>query len=143
MTEPVETTTHPGEVLLEEYARPLGLSPGDVAARTDLTVAEVKLLLAGELSVSPEIADKLARGLGTSSAFWLNLQASYDRGLPVVELASLPEAVVAKVEEFARGTNIPPAEMLGHIRHFFPKTYRRLLAGEASELLRGGGIKFK
>jgi antitoxin HigA-1 len=78
-------STHPGEMLLEEFLKPSGLSVADFVRPIGVAVSEVEELIAGRRSVTPELAVLFAETLGTSAEFWINLQALYDRtaaGLP-------------------------------------------------------------
>lgn len=80
--------THPGEVLREEFMKPLGLSANalSIALRVPATRIGDILRLEKPRAVSADTAIRLARYFGTSAEFWLNLQAAYD--LSVAELAS-------------------------------------------------------
>ena len=69
---------HPGEILLEEFIKPYGLTPSSLAARLGLAANRMKTIVNGERSISPETAILLAEVFGTSREFWLNLQAHYD-----------------------------------------------------------------
>jgi antitoxin HigA-1 len=69
---------HPGETLLEDFMKPLGLTANRVA--TDLRVPATRIgeILHGRRSISAETALRLGRYFGTSPQFWMNLQALYD-----------------------------------------------------------------
>jgi addiction module HigA family antidote len=70
--------THPGEILLEEFLRPLGQTQVALAAHIGVPVQRVNELVRGKRGVTPETAWLLSQALGTSPEFWLNLQAAYD-----------------------------------------------------------------
>jgi addiction module HigA family antidote len=70
--------THPGEVLLEEFLVPLGLSQAEAARRMRLSTNRLNELVRGKRGVTPETALRLGRLLGTSPQFWLNLQMTFD-----------------------------------------------------------------
>jgi addiction module HigA family antidote len=70
--------THPGEVLLEEFLVPLGLSQAEAARRMRLSINRRNELVRGKRGVTPETALRLGRLLGTSPQFWLNLQMMFD-----------------------------------------------------------------
>jgi antitoxin HigA-1 len=70
--------THPGEMLLEEFIRPHGLTPIRTAARLGVPRTRIERLVAGETRVSADTALRLERLFGTSAEFWLGLQAKYD-----------------------------------------------------------------
>ncbi len=69
---------HPGEVLLEEFLGPLGLSAHALAQALRVPAPRVNDIVREHRSVSPDTALRLARHFGTTPQFWLNLQASYD-----------------------------------------------------------------
>lgn len=69
---------HPGETLLEDFMRPLGLSAYAVAKAIGATPIGVSQIVRGQRSISPEMALRLGRYTGTSAEFWLNLQAGFD-----------------------------------------------------------------
>jgi addiction module HigA family antidote len=74
----VGVAIHPGEILLEDYLRPLGLSQAALARHLGFSVARVNELIKGKRGVSAETAWLLGEAFATSPQFWLNLQASYD-----------------------------------------------------------------
>ena len=69
---------HPGEILLEEFLKPLELTQVAFARHLDIPVQRVNELIRGKRGVTPETAWLLSQALGTSPEFWLNLQASYE-----------------------------------------------------------------
>ena len=69
---------HPGEILLEEFLRPLGLSQASLARHLGISVVRVNELVNGKRGVTAETAWLLAEAFGTSPQFWINLQANYD-----------------------------------------------------------------
>lgn len=69
---------HPGEILLEEFLEPMGLSQASFAAKTKWTKAKLNELIKGKRGVTADTALDLARILGTSAKLWMNLQATYD-----------------------------------------------------------------
>lgn len=70
--------THPGEVLLEEFLRPLGVTQVAFASHLGVPVQRVNELVKGKRGVTPETAWLLSQSLGTTPEFWLNLQCSFD-----------------------------------------------------------------
>ena len=68
----------PGEVLREEFLRPLNLSAGALARRLHVPRTRIERLAAEETSVTPDTALRLGKALNTTPEFWMNLQASYD-----------------------------------------------------------------
>ncbi len=75
---PNRVTTHPGEVLNEEFLVPLGMSVNALAMALRVTATRIGAIVKGERSVTADTALRLARFFGTSPEFWMNLQAMYD-----------------------------------------------------------------
>ena len=75
---PNRVTTHPGEVLAEEFLYPLGLSVNALAMALRVPATRIGAIVKGERSVSADTALRLARFFGTSPEFWVNLQAMHD-----------------------------------------------------------------
>ena len=69
---------HPGEVLLEEFLRPFALSQNKIANAIGVPPRRINEVVLGKRAITADTALRLARFFGTSAAFWLNLQASYD-----------------------------------------------------------------
>ena len=69
--------THPGEVLQEEFMRPLGLSARRLAAEIDVPPNRITAILREERDVTADTAIRLALRFGTSPQFWLNLQSAH------------------------------------------------------------------
>ena len=70
--------THPGEVLLEDFIKPLGLSQYRVARDIGVPALRISQIVRGRRSITADTALQLARYFGTSAAVWLRLQARYD-----------------------------------------------------------------
>src|SRR3977135_2890738 len=69
---------HPGEILLEEFLSPLGVSQYRLAKETSVPPRRINEIVRGSRSISADTALRLARYFGTSERFWLNLQTRYD-----------------------------------------------------------------
>jgi len=69
---------HPGEVLLEEFLEPMALSQYRLAKDIHVPPRRINEIVHGTRGVSADTALRLARYLGTSERFWLNLQAQFD-----------------------------------------------------------------
>ena len=69
---------HPGEILLEEFLKPMGLSQYRLAKDTSVPARRINEIVHGKRSISPDTALRLSRYFGLSERFWLNLQARYD-----------------------------------------------------------------
>ena len=68
----------PGEILLEEFLRPLGISQNQLAREIDVPVSRVAAIIKGSRAITADTALRLGRYLGTSAEMWLNLQSQYD-----------------------------------------------------------------
>ena len=69
---------HPGEILLEEFMKPLGLSMNRLALALRVPVTRVAEIVHERRAITPETAIRLGRYFGTSPEFWMNLQSRYD-----------------------------------------------------------------
>lgn len=69
---------HPGEILLEDFLKPLGLSQYRLAKGLSVPPRRINEIVHGKRSVTADTALRLARFFGTSDRFWLNLQVAYD-----------------------------------------------------------------
>jgi antitoxin HigA-1 len=69
---------HPGEVLLEEFLEPAGLSQYRLAKDISVPPRRINEIVHGKRSVTADTALRLARYFGTTPRFWLNLQSQYD-----------------------------------------------------------------
>ena len=69
---------HPGEVLLEEFLAPMGVSQNALARAAGVPPRRINEIVLGKRSVTADTALRLARALGTSERFWLGLQAAHD-----------------------------------------------------------------
>ena len=78
-------TTHPGEVLEEEFLKPLAISKRRLALDTHMPATRIGEIARGRRSITPDTALRLSRYFGTSPEFWLNLQQQYDLSIVRVE----------------------------------------------------------
>ncbi len=85
---------HPGEVLQEDFLKPLGLSAYAAAKAMHVPRTRIERLVRGETAVSPETALRLERAFGSSARFWMNLQTRYDLEVATdsspADLSSIP-----------------------------------------------------
>jgi addiction module HigA family antidote len=72
------TPIHPGEILLEEFLKPLDMTMNRLAVELHVPPNRITQIVAGVRGITGETALRLARYFGTSPEFWLNLQARYD-----------------------------------------------------------------
>lgn len=71
-------TTHPGEVLQEEFLRPLGLSARALALAIDVPANRISDIIRQRRGITADTAIRLGRYFKTTPAFWLNLQTAHD-----------------------------------------------------------------
>ena len=77
--------THPGEVLAEEFLKPLGLSARALAKAIEVPQNRISDIVRGRRGVSADTAIRLGRFLGTDPRFWLNLQTAHDLSVAEAE----------------------------------------------------------
>jgi addiction module HigA family antidote len=77
---------HPGEVLLEEFLSPLGLSQNKLALSVGVSPRRINEIVLGKRRVTAETALRLARYFDTTPQFWLGLQANFDLDVAADEL---------------------------------------------------------
>jgi len=70
--------THPGEILLEEFLKPLGISQLELARRLGVPVQRINTVVNGKRGVTAETAILLAKEFKTTPEFWMNLQNAVD-----------------------------------------------------------------
>ena len=69
---------HPGEILREEFLKPLNLSAGALAKRLSVPRTRIERIVKERIGISADSALRLSKALGTTPLFWLNLQKNYD-----------------------------------------------------------------
>jgi addiction module HigA family antidote len=89
---------HPGEILLEDFLKPLDVSQSRLARDIDVPVSPVAGIVKGERAITADTALRLARFFGTSAEMWLGLQSDYD--LRMARRAAGPE-IQARVRPLA------------------------------------------
>ena len=70
--------THPGEMLLEEFLKPMSVTQRDFAKHMGIPLQRLNELVLGKRGMSPDTAWLLSMALGTGPEIWIDLQASYD-----------------------------------------------------------------
>ncbi len=85
---------HPGEVLLEEFLEPIGISQYRLANDISVSPRRINEIVHGKRAVTADTALRLSRYFGTSDKFWLNLQTAYDLDVERDRLGDRLEAVV-------------------------------------------------
>jgi antitoxin HigA-1 len=86
---------HPGEVLREEFLKPLDMSPGALAKAMDVPRTRVERIANEQTDVTATSALLLGKALGTSAEFWLNLQNAYDLQVARKEIGKKIERIAA------------------------------------------------
>lgn len=89
---------HPGEILLEEFLKPLGMSMNKLAEKLQVPANRITQIVEGRRSITGETALRLARYFGTSPEFWLGMQKDY-------ELQVASDEFEAEVERQVRPRN--------------------------------------
>jgi antitoxin HigA-1 len=94
---------HPGEILLEDFMKPLGLTQYRLARDLRVTPIRISQIVNGNRSISIDTALRLARYFGTSAAVWLRLQVHYDLEVAEQELGKrINREVKARSQRSAR-----------------------------------------
>jgi len=88
---------HPGEILLEEYLKPLGISQNKLGRDLNVPPQKINDIVRGQRAITVDTALRLARYFHTSPQFWLNLQSHYD--LEIAQETRLAERVIKEVRE--------------------------------------------
>jgi addiction module HigA family antidote len=94
---------HPGEILLEEFLRPLGISQYRLAKDIGVHPRRVNEIVHGNRAITADTALRLSRYFGLSERFWLNLQARYDLE---IEKDRLAERLEREVKVLAMSTAV-------------------------------------
>ena len=95
---------HPGEILLEEFLKPMGLSQNRLALDIGVHPRRINEIVLRKRSISADTALRLARYFGTSPQFWLGLQRDYDLDLAADALGERLKREV-KVSDMARNAH--------------------------------------
>jgi addiction module HigA family antidote len=96
---------HPGEILSEEFMRPLEVTQYRLAKETKVPPRRINEIVQGHRAITADTALRLAKFFGTSEMFWLNLQARYDLDIQRAKLGSR----LASVRSFAQLRQTAPA----------------------------------
>jgi addiction module HigA family antidote len=89
-------TAHPGEVLAEEFLKPLGLSATALAQALRVPPNRITSIVGGQRAVTGDTALRLARYFGTSAEMWINLQAMHDLSSANIEAGAVIERDVKR-----------------------------------------------
>ena len=88
---------HPGEILLEEFLEPMGISQYRLAKDVSVPARRINEIVQGKRAITPDTALRLSRYFGLSERFWLNLQTRYDLEVEKDRLADRLELEVPMV----------------------------------------------
>ena len=72
------TPTHPGEMLLEEFLKPMGITQSELAEKICVPFQRINELVNGKRGITPATALRLAKYFGMSAGFWMSLQLRWD-----------------------------------------------------------------
>ncbi|MGH3586932.1 MAG: HigA family addiction module antitoxin [Pseudonocardia sp.] len=78
MTEKAHEPISPGEILLEDFLRPLGISQYRLAQTIGVSPRRINEIVHGKRRITPDTGLRMSRALGLSDRYWLNIQADYD-----------------------------------------------------------------
>jgi len=78
MTKKLVVPIHPGEILMEEFLKPMEISQYRVAKDINVPARRINEIVQGKRSITPDTALRLSKYFGLSERFWINLQARYD-----------------------------------------------------------------
>lgn len=90
---------HPGEVLWEDFMKPLGLSQYRVAKDIGVSAIRINQIIHGKRAITADTAMRLGRYFGTSASVWLRLQARYDLEVAEAELGERIKQEVKVLEQ--------------------------------------------
>ena len=103
MTEERLAPIHPGEILLEEFLKPMGISQYRLAKDISVPARRINEIVHGKRAISPNTALRLSRYFGLSERFWVNLQARYDLE---VEKDRLKDRLEREVQVYASSSAV-------------------------------------
>ena len=96
----------PGEMLLEEFLKPLGLQQAEAARRLGISANRLNEVILGKRRVTPDTALRLSRFLSTSAQFWMRLQADWDVYQATFRLRSAGEHIPKENDQRSDGKKI-------------------------------------
>ncbi|CAN5218625.1 HigA family addiction module antitoxin [soil metagenome] len=76
---------HPGEILLEEFLNPMGITQYRLAQSISVPARRINEIVHGKRAITPDTALRLSRAFSTSDRFWMNLQSRYDLDVAIAE----------------------------------------------------------
>jgi len=96
-TEKLLPPIHPGEILMEEFLEPMGISQYRLAKDISVPPRRINEIVHGKRSITPDTALRLSRHFGLSERFWINMQARYDLE---IEKDRLQDRLVTEVQVY-------------------------------------------
>ncbi len=93
---------HPGEILMEEYLEPMGISQYRLAKEMSVPPRRINEIVHGKRAITPDTALRLSRFFGTTELFWVNLQTRYDMEIEKDKLAGRLEREVSVYADSGR-----------------------------------------
>jgi len=99
---PPRWRVHPGEVLREEFLKPLGISAYELAKRLHVPAPRVNDIVLERRGISADTAVRLSRFFGTTEQFWLNLQTAYEVSRVMEEHAAEIERIQPRAASASR-----------------------------------------
>lgn len=111
---------HPGEVLLEDFMKPLGLSQYRVAKDIGVSPLRISQIVRGMRSVTPNTALRLARYFGTTPGIWMRLQVQYDLEISRAKHGETIDRVVKVLELQRPFPSAPPVPKPREAECHFP-----------------------
>jgi addiction module HigA family antidote len=90
---------HPGEILLEDFMKPMGITARQLAADIDVSPSRISELVHGSRPVTADTALRLGLFFGMEPRFWLNLQSEYDMRMA---MRNLTDKIAPRIRVFQR-----------------------------------------
>ena len=101
---------HPGEILMEEFLTPMGLSQNKIALDMRVPARRINEIILGKRRITPDTALRLAKYFNMSPQFWLGLQMDYDLDMAEDELA---DRINEEVREYKKAVWVLGCEVRG------------------------------
>ena len=108
------TPIHPGEILMEEFLKPLGISQYKVAKDINVPARRINEIVHGKRSITADTALRLSRYFNLSERFWLNLQSRYDLEMEKDKFRGRIESEVKALELQSANTSFQRVADRGH-----------------------------
>lgn len=93
--------THPGEILMEEFLKPMGITQYKLAKAIGVPQARISKIVKGERSITPDTALRLSQYFKMSAEFWMNMQAGYDLKITRKRIGNIIAKKVTPLDEAA------------------------------------------